>query len=59
MRIRSPFTIQCDWRRPPTWLLAVPVVLAVAGCNTVAGFGEDLQTAGGELEETAERQQAD
>jgi predicted small secreted protein len=30
------------------------VLLAVAGCNTVAGFGEDLNAAGRGLKNTAE-----
>jgi len=33
------------------WLAAT---LALSGCNTVAGVGEDIETAGGSLEESAE-----
>jgi len=27
--------------------------LSLGGCNTIAGFGEDVETAGEEIEETA------
>jgi entericidin A len=30
------------------------LLFGVAGCNTVEGFGEDVQSAGEEIEETAE-----
>lgn len=29
-------------------------VLAVAGCNTVSGFGKDLETVGGAIEDAAD-----
>jgi len=34
-------------------LLAAGALLALAGCNTVEGFGRDLQTVGGVLTGTA------
>lgn len=34
-------------------LIVACVVLALTGCNTVAGFGKDLQTVGGVVAGTA------
>lgn len=34
-----------------TWLSAVALALLLAGCNTLEGFGEDVQDAGGAMEE--------
>jgi predicted small secreted protein len=39
-------------------LLLLPLTIGLGGCNTVAGVGEDLEAAGGELEESAERRQS-
>jgi len=39
-------------------LLLLPLIIGLGGCNTVAGVGEDLEAAGGGLEESAERRQA-
>lgn len=36
------------------WLPAVAVVLLLVGCNTMEGFGEDVQDAGGAIENQAE-----
>jgi predicted small secreted protein len=46
-------------RPTPTLLAAITVfwlaaTFALSGCNTVAGVGEDLETAGDSLEDTAE-----
>ncbi|HEX9743730.1 MAG TPA: entericidin A/B family lipoprotein [Nitrospiraceae bacterium] len=34
---------------------AVTLMFALAGCNTVQGFGKDLQKLGGKLENAADR----
>lgn len=34
-------------------LVAVSLVLALAGCNTVQGMGKDIKKAGQKIEETA------
>jgi predicted small secreted protein len=34
-------------------LLAVLAVLGVAGCNTIAGIGKDIEAAGGAVEKSA------
>ncbi|WP_200333323.1 Entericidin EcnAB [Thiocystis violacea] len=41
-----------------TWLLLLlfPLTIALTGCNTMAGVGEDLGAAGGGLEKSAERE---
>jgi len=39
-------------------LLSIPF-FGLVGCNTVSGFGEDLETAGSEIEQTAEEEQRD
>ncbi|MFD2110381.1 entericidin A/B family lipoprotein [Thiorhodococcus fuscus] len=38
------------------WLLflLLPLTLSMAGCNTMAGVGEDLKAAGGGIEKSAE-----
>ncbi|KAA2285400.1 entericidin A/B family lipoprotein [Arenimonas fontis] len=36
-------------------LVALLAAFALAGCNTVKGFGQDVKKAGSELEEAAER----
>ncbi|MBK1705215.1 entericidin A/B family lipoprotein [Halochromatium glycolicum] len=41
-----------------TLLVWLAIALALSGCNTVAGFGEDLETAGDSLEETAEEEKS-
>ncbi|MGM0584916.1 MAG: entericidin A/B family lipoprotein [Pseudomonadota bacterium] len=46
----------------PTALLklaAVAILLAVAGCNTISGFGEDVQSGGRAVEDTADDVQDD
>ena len=35
-------------------LLAIAVALALAGCNTMEGFGKDLKSLGGNIEKKAE-----
>ncbi len=40
-------------------LACLTLILAATGCNTVAGVGQDLEAAGGKIEETAESQSAD
>ena len=35
-------------------LLTVTVVLILAGCNTMEGFGKDLKSLGGNIEKKAE-----
>lgn len=41
----------------PTALLACALlVLALGGCNTVAGLGEDVEAAGGAVEQKAEEE---
>lgn len=35
-------------------LLSILGLLAVAGCNTAEGFGQDLESAGSAIEEEAE-----
>jgi entericidin A len=35
-------------------LLSAMLILGVAGCNTVGGFGEDVQHVGGAIERGAE-----
>jgi predicted small secreted protein len=34
--------------------LTLAALLALAGCNTMEGFGQDMETAGQEIEEEAE-----
>lgn len=41
------------WKRAAL-LLAVSTVLLAAGCNTTAGVGKDLQSAGEAIEDAAE-----
>jgi predicted small secreted protein len=36
-------------------LFALSFALALAGCNTVRGFGEDVQKVGGKLEDAAKK----
>lgn len=36
------------------WLPALAVVLLLAGCNTMEGFGKDVEDAGGAIEDKAE-----
>jgi entericidin A len=38
-----------------TTLIALSFALALAGCNTVRGFGEDVQKVGGKLEDAAKK----
>jgi entericidin A len=38
-----------------TTLVALSFALALAGCNTVRGFGEDVQKVGGKLEDAAKK----
>jgi len=38
-----------------TALLFVTVYLSLVGCNTVSGFGKDVQKAGEKVEDTAEK----
>lgn len=35
-------------------LAVLPVLLALAGCNTIGGFGEDMQAGGRAVEGTAQ-----
>ncbi|MDA8252580.1 MAG: entericidin A/B family lipoprotein [Rhodospirillales bacterium] len=37
------------------FLLALPLLALLAGCNTVAGAGEDLSAAGHAITNTAEK----
>ncbi len=37
--------------------LLMPLLLGVAGCNTVSGVGEDLEAAKSTIEDTAEEKQ--
>jgi predicted small secreted protein len=44
-----------------TVILPIALVLAasgLAGCNTTAGFGEDIKAAGSSLERNAEKKQS-
>lgn len=36
------------------WLSAVALVFLLVGCNTMEGFGEDVQDAGGAMEDAGE-----
>ena len=36
-------------------VMLIAAVLVVAGCNTVAGFGKDMEAAGGAVEKAANR----
>jgi len=36
-------------------VMLVAAVLVVAGCNTVAGLGKDMEAAGGAVEKAANR----
>jgi entericidin B len=36
-------------------LMLIAAVLVVAGCNTVAGLGKDMEAAGGAVEKAANR----
>jgi len=36
-------------------LIALSFTLALAGCNTFRGFGQDLQTVGNKIEDKASR----
>jgi predicted small secreted protein len=38
-----------------TTLIAAVVVLALAGCNTMAGIGKDVQKAGSAVENAAKK----
>ncbi len=35
------------------WFVLVAAVVAVAGCNTIAGFGKDVEAAGSAVEKAA------
>ena len=39
---------------PLAAMLLLSVTLLVGGCNTIGGFGEDVEAVGGEVSETAE-----
>lgn len=41
----------------PLAVLVLLTALALAGCNTVSGMGEDIGAAGGALDQTSERTQ--
>ena len=43
--------------RIAVFLVAVASVVGLAGCNTVAGAGKDIQTAGEGIEKSAENNQ--
>lgn len=45
-----------DVSRAPAWAALVLILmgLGISGCNTTEGFGEDLQSAGEAIEDTAE-----
>jgi len=45
-------------QRAAATLLWLAVILALGGCNTVAGVGKDLERAGGSLEKTAEEKKS-
>lgn len=36
-------------------LLLSPLVLPLSGCNTMAGMGQDIESAGNGIEQSAER----
>ena len=36
-------------------LLAILAALLLAGCNTMQGFGKDLETLGGKIEQKAKK----
>lgn len=58
MLSRSPFTARA--RPSPLaafFLLLLAAVLAVSGCNTVSGMGEDLSAAGRGIDQTSEATQ--
>lgn len=38
-----------------TTLIVLSFTLALAGCNTVRGFGQDVQKVGGKLEDAAKK----
>jgi predicted small secreted protein len=35
------------------WFVLVTAVVAMAGCNTIAGFGKDVEAAGSAVEKAA------
>lgn len=41
--------------KKPTLILATIAALALAGCNTMAGVGKDVQKAGEKLEDAAKK----
>lgn len=41
------------------WLLMLVMTAVMAGCNTIAGFGKDLQSAGKAITGTAEDTEED
>ncbi|MDY6991300.1 MAG: entericidin A/B family lipoprotein [Pseudomonadota bacterium] len=40
-------------------VLLMIMLLILSGCNTIAGMGEDLEAAGGSIEESAEKEKRD
>lgn len=42
-----------------TLLAASALLIVLAGCNTTKGFGEDVEDAGAELKDAADRNGAD
>lgn len=42
--------------RPYTWLVVMTLAMgSLGGCNTMAGVGEDVEEAGGAIEQGAEQ----
>jgi predicted small secreted protein len=37
------------------WILIVSALMVLAGCNTVAGAGQDMQKAGEKIEDAAKK----
>jgi predicted small secreted protein len=38
-----------------TWLILIAAVVALAGCNTIAGMGKDLEKAGESVQHAAKK----
>jgi len=54
MKAEAPSAENGIVRRPLTAVVIAAASFALAGCNTVEGFGSDVQTAGEGIEEAAE-----
>lgn len=40
--------------KKPLLLIALALLVSLAGCNTMEGFGEDVEKVGSEIEKAAE-----